>query len=280
MTTLVLQGPQLTHAIAQQISQHAGGKLDWHGRFAAIENTALSADELHALRQQYAIDINQRPAAFEPSQAALLVSDMDSTLITIECIDEVADFMNIKPQVAAITESAMRGDIDFETSLRQRVSLLKGLDVSVLEQVYEQRLRLSPGATEMVAGLKQQGIKLALVSGGFTFFTDRLKQRWGLDFTQANVLAEANGQLTGEVEGAICDAQSKADFLRQCCQTLAIETSQTVAVGDGANDLVMMGAAGLSVAYHAKPKVQQQADAALNYSGLDGILGLLAIDIS
>lgn len=278
MTILVLQGTALSREIADQITLDVSGTLNWQQKFAAISGADLDKDGVDALRQQYDFDINILPAKFDANTVGLLVTDMDSTLINIECIDEIADFMNLKPQVADITEAAMRGEIDFETSLRKRVSLLKGLDVSVLERVYEERLQLNPGAEIMVATLKQKGIKLALVSGGFTFFTDRLKQRLGLDYTQANLLAEKDGKLTGEVDGDICGAQTKADFLLECCKQLDITPAQTLAVGDGANDLLMMEPAGLSVAYHAKPKVQQQADTAINHNGLDAILGLLQLN--
>lgn len=277
MTTLVLQGTALSREIADQITLHVSGALNWQQKFATITGASIGKDGIDALRQQYDFDINMLPASFDASKVGLLVTDMDSTLISIECIDEIADFMNLKPQVAKITEAAMRGDIDFETSLRKRVSLLKGLNVSVLERVYEERLQLNPGAEVMVETLKQNGIKLALVSGGFTFFTDRLKQRLGLDYTQANLLAEKDGKLTGEVDGDICGAQTKADFLLHCCEQLDITPAQTLAVGDGANDLLMMEPAGLSVAYHAKSKVQQQADTAINHNGLDAILGLLQL---
>lgn len=278
MTTVILQGTTLTQQAATEITQQLSGMLDWQSKFARINAAEVSAEQILMLRQQYDFDINRLPEQFDASTTSLLVTDMDSTLITIECIDEIADFMNIKPQVAAITEAAMRGDIDFETSLRQRVSLLKGLDVSVMERVYDERLKLSPGAEVMIATLQQHGIRLALVSGGFTFFTDRLKQRLNLDFTHANVLAEADGKLTGEVQGNICGAKAKADFLQQCCHELGITADKTIAVGDGANDLLMMEPAGLSVAYHAKPTVAQQADTALNHTGLEGILGLLQLD--
>jgi phosphoserine phosphatase len=145
----------------------------------------------------------------------------------------------------------------------------------MLETVYEQRLQLNPGAEVMLAGLKQLGIKTALVSGGFTFFTERLQKRLNLDFTQANLLGEADGKLTGEVVGDICGAQAKADFLLARCKDLNIQPNQTIAMGDGANDLLMMAEAGLSIAYHAKPKVQEQANTALNFCGLEGVLGLL-----
>jgi phosphoserine phosphatase len=276
MTQLILQGAALNQEQANTVAQQVGGSLDWRKQFAVINDAAVS--DIASLRQQFDFDINILPEDFDSTQVGLLVTDMDSTLISIECIDEIADFMNLKPQVAEITEAAMRGDIDFETSLRKRVSLLKGLDVSVLERVYEERLKLNPGAEVMVETLKNNGVKLALVSGGFTFFTDRLKHRLGLDFTQANRLAEEDGKLTGEVEGDICGAQAKADFLQRCCEELGISTSQALAVGDGANDLLMMAPAGLSVAYHAKPKVQAEADTAINHNGLDGILGLLQLD--
>jgi len=278
MTILVLQGGALTRASADLIAHDVSGTLNWEQKFAIIADANIEQHGVESLRQQYDFDINPLPAGFDVTAVGLLVTDMDSTLISIECIDEIADFMNLKPEVAEITEAAMRGDIDFETSLRKRVSLLKGLDVSVLERVYEERLQLNPGAEIMVKTLKQNGIKLALVSGGFTFFTDRLKQRLDLDFSQANLLAEKDGKLTGEVAGDICGAQTKADFLLQCCQQLDITPAQTLAVGDGANDLLMMQPAGLSVAYHAKPKVQQQADTAINHNGLDGILGLLQLN--
>ena len=276
MTILVLQGEGLTASIAQEFSDKLKGELKSDTDFSTISSSqAVLTEQLTELRQRYAFDINVIPEQFEPDKAALLVTDMDSTLISIECVDEIADFINAKAEVSAITEAAMRGDIDFETSLRQRVALLKGLDVSVLEQVFEQRLRLNPGAEVMLKGLQQKGIKTALVSGGFTFFTERLKQQLGLDYTLANVLAEKDGKLTGEVVGEICGAQAKAAFLLKQCEKLAISPSQVIAMGDGANDLLMMKEAGLSIAYHAKPKVQLEAQVVLNYCGLEGVLGML-----
>lgn len=276
MTKWVLQGQDLTSEAAQSIASQLEGQVEQTDLAITITtDQTVTTEQVAALRQQYSFDINVVPEKFDPQQAKLLVTDMDSTLISIECVDEIADFINAKPQVSAITEAAMRGEIDFETSLRQRVALLKGLNVSVLEQVFEQRLRLNPGAEIMLAGLKQRGIKTALVSGGFTFFTERLKQQLGLDYTLANVLEERDGKLTGEVQGQICGAQAKADFLVQQCQSLDISPLQTIAMGDGANDLLMMKEAGLSIAYHAKPTVQDQAQTALNYCGLEGVLGLL-----
>lgn len=275
MTRLILQGDKLNSDAANAIAEQLSGELTLLPHYAIIDVDNGVSSQIDTLREQYSFDINAVPDDFDPTQAKLLVTDMDSTLISIECVDEIADFINVKPQVAEITEAAMRGEIDFETSLRKRVSLLKGLDVSALERVYLERLQLNPGAEVMIKSLQQHGIKTALVSGGFTFFTERLKQRLGLDFTMANVLGEADGKLTGEVVGEICGAQSKADFLLAHCEKLSIQPSQVIAMGDGANDLLMMNEAGLSVAYHAKPKVQQQANTALNHSGLDGLLGLL-----
>jgi phosphoserine phosphatase len=279
MSRIILQGASLSSEQVNTIAESVAGNVTAFSQFYLIE-TAHSVDvaQLASLREQVTADINLLPEQFEPATAGLLVTDMDSTLISIECVDEIADFANIKPQVAAITESAMRGEIDFETSLRQRVGLLKGLDVAALEQVYEQRLQLNPGAEIMIKTLQQAGIKVALVSGGFTFFTERLKQRLGLDYTLANVLGEQDGKLTGEVVGDICGAQAKADFLHARCVELNLSPNQAIALGDGANDLLMMKEAGLSIAYHAKPTVQQQAATALNHSGLEGVLGLLQLD--
>jgi phosphoserine phosphatase len=274
MAKLILQGSALTQASAAEVAQAVHGKLTWCDSYAAIEADVIDA-EVQLLRDQFQFDINVVPATFDPKQCKLLVMDMDSTLISIECIDEIADCLGIKSQVSEITEAAMRGELDFEGSLRQRVKLLAGLPVEMLETVYEQRLQLNPGAEVMLAGLKQLGIKTALVSGGFTFFTERLQKRLNLDFTQANLLGEADGKLTGEVVGDICGAQAKADFLLARCKDLNIQPNQTIAMGDGANDLLMMAEAGLSIAYHAKPKVQEQANTALNFCGLEGVLGLL-----
>ena len=205
----------------------------------------------------------------------LVVMDMDSTLITIECIDEIADMHGLKPQVATITEAAMRGEIEFRESLTRRVALLEGLDATALQRVYDERLRLSPGAERMLAAVQAAGLKTLLVSGGFTFFTDRIKARLGLDFTHANVLEVVDGKLTGRVLGEIVDADEKRRTVERVCAATGISTEQAIVMGDGANDLKMMAIAGLSVAFRAKPVVRAQADVALNFVGLDGILPLL-----
>ncbi|MBE3025820.1 phosphoserine phosphatase SerB [Janthinobacterium sp. GW458P] len=212
----------------------------------------------------------------ELSEFKLVAMDMDSTLITIECIDEIADMQGLKPQVAAITEAAMRGELDFAASLKQRVALLEGLDASALQRVYDERLQLSPGAETMLAAVQKAGLKTLLVSGGFTFFTQRLKERLGLDYTHANELEIVDGKLTGKVLGGIVDAEEKQRTVERVCAEMGIAPSQAIVMGDGANDLKMMGIAGLSVAFRAKPVVRSQADVALNFVGLDGLLNVLS----
>ncbi len=207
----------------------------------------------------------------------LAAFDMDSTLINIECVDEIADAAGRKAEVAAITEAAMRGEItDYKDSLRRRVALLKGVPVSAMEQVYTQRLQLNPGAQVLTQAFKAAGMKLLLVSGGFTFFTDRIRDRLQIDWARSNVLEVADGLLTGRMVdqpwGDICDGEQKRLTLLQTCAAMGIDASQTIAVGDGANDLPMMGAAGLSVAFHAKPAVRAQAMVSINTGGLDRVL--------
>jgi phosphoserine phosphatase len=214
------------------------------------------------------------PADQRLERVRLVAMDMDSTLITIECIDEIADLRGIKPQVAAITASAMRGEIDFRQSLRQRVALLAGLDVGALRRVYDERLRLSPGAERMLAGFKRAGAKSLLVSGGFTFFTDRLKERLGLDHVLANTLEIADGKLTGKIEGDIVDAQAKAAEVQRIGSALAGADGLVAALGDGANDLPMLARADVSFAYHAKPVVRAQTTYAIDHCGLDAALNL------
>ena len=215
------------------------------------------------------------------SDFKLIAFDMDSTLINIECVDEIADAVGRKAQVAAITEATMRGEIaDFKESLRQRVALLKGVTLTSMEQVYRERLQLNPGAAELVAACKKAGMKVLLVSGGFTFFADRVRERLGIDYALSNVLEIHDGVLTGRMLdqpwGDICDGAQKRKTLLETCAQLGIQPQQAIAMGDGANDLPMMGEAGLSVAYHAKPKVREQAMVAINSGGLDRLLSLFA----
>jgi phosphoserine phosphatase len=214
------------------------------------------------------------------SHFKLIAFDMDSTLINIECVDEIADAAGRKAEVAAITEAAMRGEItDYKDSLRRRVALLKGVSVASMDEVYHQRLKLNPGAAELVQACKAAGLKVLLVSGGFTFFTDRIRDELGIDYTRSNVLGVDSGLLTGLLVdqrwGDICDGDEKRKTLLETCAALGIAPSQTIAMGDGANDLPMMGIAGLSVAYHAKPRVREQAMVAINTGGLDRLLEVL-----
>ena len=214
------------------------------------------------------------------SHFKLIAFDMDSTLINIECIDEIADAVGLKAEVAAITEATMRGEIaDFKTSLRRRVALLKGVSVQDMERVYAERLLLNHGAAELVAVCKTVGMKVLLVSGGFTFFANRVARRLGIDYAKSNELEIDNGVLTGGLVnqswGDICDGEEKRKTLLETCALLGIAPSQSIAMGDGANDLPMMGSAGLSVAYHAKPKVREQAMVAINEGGLDRLLEVL-----
>jgi phosphoserine phosphatase len=207
----------------------------------------------------------------------LIAFDMDSTLINIECVDEIAGAAGRKAEVAAITEAAMRGEItDYKESLRQRVALLKGVPVSALHEVFDKRLQLNPGAQRLVEAAQAAGLKTLLVSGGFTFFTDRIRDRLKIDFTRSNVLSVHDGLLDGRMVdqpwGDICDGEEKKRMLLWTCAELHIEPRRAIAMGDGANDLPMMGVAGLSVAYHAKPKVREQAMVAINQGGLDRLL--------
>ena len=211
------------------------------------------------------------------SDFKLIAFDMDSTLINIECIDEIADAAGRKAEVAAITEAAMRGEIaDYKDSLRRRVALLKGVTVAHMEEVLNHRLQLNPGAENLVNVCQAAGMKVLLVSGGFTFFTDHVKDRLNINWTRSNVLEVFNGELTGRMVdqdwGDICDGEEKRKMLLQTCTQMGIAPSQAIAMGDGANDLPMMGVAGLSVAYHAKPKVREQAMVAIEEGGLDRLL--------
>jgi phosphoserine phosphatase len=211
----------------------------------------------------------------------LIAFDMDSTLINIECVDEIAAAAGRKAEVAAITEATMRGEIaDFKDSLRRRVALLQGVPVTALETVWSQHLQFNPGVEAFVAACRTAGLKMLLVSGGFTFFSDRVKQRLGLDFARANVLETADGRLTGRLVprpwGDIVDGAEKRRVLLEVCELMGIEPAQAIAVGDGANDLPMMGVAGLSIAYHPKLAVHERAMVSIMQGGMDRALELMA----
>jgi phosphoserine phosphatase len=276
---LVVQGSSLRFEHLQYIHQLAAAKLGQqfmqigaHAYYLPAQ-TSINA-EIQTFCSSQHIDCAYVPDHLTLKKIGLVVMDMDSTLINIECIDEIADMCGLKPQVAAITERAMRGEIEFAESLTQRVALLKGLDEGALQRVVDERLQLNPGAQAWIDCCRENGIKTMLVSGGFNFFAERVQAITGLDYFTANQLEMQNGQLTGKVLGTIVDAQAKADFLMQKREQLGLSADQVIAIGDGANDLKMMSAAAAGIAYHAKPIVQQQASFALNFSGLDGAIYL------
>jgi phosphoserine phosphatase len=277
---LVLQGPGADRAALARIAALAQPasttELNAHAlRCDGFDFTSALKADVDAAAHAAGIDATFIDAGRTLADFRLVAMDMDSTLITIECIDEIADMQGLKPQVSAITEAAMRGELDFSESLTRRVALLAGLPTGALERVYEERLRISPGGEAMLAAVQAAGLKTLLVSGGFTFFTERLQERFDLDFTHANVLEEADGKLTGRVVGGIVDAEEKRRTVERVCAELGIPTTGAIVMGDGANDLQMMGVAGLSLAFRAKPVVRAQADVALNFSGLDGLLSIL-----
>ena len=285
MSILVLQGPEATASRATALAALSGANAP-----EAIGTDTADADLTRAWRLRGATrregvaawcDAQQLDHAWVPegrrfSDLKLLALDMDSTLITIECIDEIGAFIGKKDEIAAITAQAMRGELDYPASLRRRVALLAGLDEEVLQDVYDEKLRLSPGAEQLVAHCKRYGVKLLLVSGGFSFYTERLKQRLGLDETLSNVLEIDAGKLSGRVLGTIVDAGAKAAKFKHMAQRLGAAREQTVAIGDGANDLKMMAEAGTSIAYRAKPVVRAQATHCLDHAGLDGVINLFA----
>jgi phosphoserine phosphatase len=267
---LIIQGAEIATGDLKQLAKSSGASgIEQICPSAFRLRNAQPAADIAALCEASKLDFAFIPEDRHLADFKLLVMDMDSTLITIETIDELADLIGIKPQVAAITEQAMRGEIEYNESLQRRVALLKGLDESALKRVYDERLKLSPGADVLLAAAKKHGIKTLLVSGGFTYVTNLLKPRLGLDYTYSNTLGIANGKLTGEVIGRIVNADAKRDELLRVSASLGIQREQIIGMGDGANDLKFMAECGVSVAYHAKPIVRGQTTHAINFSGLD-----------
>jgi phosphoserine phosphatase len=244
---------------------------------AAATDVILEAPDLAAVRAALAepmagqeLDWCLQP--LEGRRKRLLVADMDSTIINVECLDEIADFAGLKAEISAITARAMSGELPFEGALRERVAMLKGLPVGALQQAYDQRVRLNPGARTLVRTMAANGARCVLVSGGFTFFTSRVAQAAGFQAHHANRLGEADGALTGKVDEPILGREAKLATLREEAALKSVPLSATLAVGDGANDLAMIAAAGLGVAYRAKPVVAAQADARVDHTDLTALL--------
>ena len=265
----------MSAAQAQELARFAGSTtLEQIAEHAWRIRKAAPADGIAPYCERSRIDCAFMPEGRRFADLKLLAMDMDSTLITIECIDELGDLAGCKSEIAAITAQAMRGELDYPQSLRKRVALLAQLPESALERVYEERLRLTAGAEALLAACKRHSVRVLLVSGGFTFFTERLKARLGIDYTISNRLEVSGGRLTGGLLGDIVDAQAKATKFAALLEELCAAREQTVAIGDGANDLKMMALAGTSVAFHAKPVVRAQASCAISWCGLDAVVRL------
>jgi phosphoserine phosphatase len=234
-------------------------------------------ENLRAIAARFNSDLCFLDVDIQPIDIKILAMDMDSTLINIECIDEIADFTGKKAAVAQITEATMRGEIkDFQESLQRRVALLEGVSADALEAVYRERLRPNPGAVDLLAGANERGLYTLLVSGGFTFFTEKLRQQLGFKQAQANTLEIIDGKLTGKVLGNIVDGVAKAAYLDEACCLLGCTKANAMTIGDGANDLIMMNGSGISIAYKARPIVKEKADAAFDRVGLDAALLLIS----
>lgn len=277
MSYLVIQGVEVETPDLKEIAKLSGA--------SRIEGIGHNAFWLHDYKTQEGVaeycakaqlDFAFIPVPRRLSDFRLLVMDMDSTLITIETIDELADLVGRKAEVAAVTVQAMRGEIEYDESIRRRVAALKGLEESALDRLYTERVKLSPGAERMIANVKKAGLKILLVSGGFTHVTERLKTRLGLDYVRSSTLGVRDGKFTGELAGRIVNADAKREALLSARNDLGATKDQIIALGDGANDLKFMGEAGVSIAYHAKPVVREKSSYCLDYVGLDGLLNLYA----
>ena len=277
MSYLVIQGLEVETPDLKELAKLSGA--------TRIENIGNNAFRLHDYRTQHGVaeycakaklDFAFVPVPRRLSDFRLLVMDMDSTLITIETIDELADLVGRKAEVAAVTAQAMRGEIEYDESLRRRVAVLKGLHESDLDRLYTERVQLSPGAERLIAGVKKAGLRILLVSGGFTQVTDKLQTRLGLDYVRANTLGVEDGKFTGELVGRLVNADGKREALLNIRDQLGATRDQIIAIGDGANDLKFMGEAGVSIAYHAKPVVREKAICCFDYIGLDGVLPIYA----
>jgi len=276
---LVIQGAEIETRDLKELAKLAGASaIDRLSATAFRLCNAQPAPGIAELCATSRLDHGFVPEGRKLTDFRLLVMDMDSTLITMETIDELADMVNIKAEVAAITAQAMRGEIEYDESLRRRLALLKDLDESALQRVYDERLKFSPGAERMLEKMRAAGIRTLLVSGGFTFMTDRLKTRVQFDYTHSNVLEIIDGKLTGKVIGEIVNADAKLAALRRIAAELGISKAQIAGVGDGANDLKFLAECGVSFAYRAKPVVREKTTYAINHAGLDAMLCLLCAE--
>jgi phosphoserine phosphatase len=256
--------------VVRQGAEILGGEPDWLGEAALDLTTDATRQDIESALAGLPVDFALQSAAGRRKR--LFVADMDSTIIGCECLDELADFAGLKDQIAAITERAMRGELEFESALRERVGMLKGLDLSALERAYAERVRLNPGAESLVRTMAAHGARCVLVSGGFTFFTSRVAAAAGFHASRANTLLDDGRVLTGRVQEPILGKAAKLQALEEEAAGLNIPLSATLAVGDGANDLAMIAAAGLGVAYRAKPIVAAEADAKVDHCDLTSLL--------
>lgn len=274
---LVIQGEEFETADLKELHRIAHGEAIERvsdDAFRVTKADPATRGEVAALCARAKLDFGFVADGRSLGDFALLAMDMDSTLISIECIDEIADFAGRKAEVAAVTASAMRGEIDWPESLRRRVKALAGLDAGCLGRVYSERLRFNKGAQRLLAAARNHGVKTLLVSGGFTYFTDRVRDALGFDYAYSNTLVVEGGRLAGSVTGPLVDAHGKAAHVARLKRELSIPRERVLAIGDGANDLLMLAEAGTSIAYHAKPLVREKADYSLDYAGLDGVLNL------
>lgn len=277
MSYLVIQGLEVETPDLKAIAKLCGAsRIEGVGNNGFWLHDYRTKDGVAEYCAKAQLDFAFVPVPRKLSDFRLLVMDMDSTLITIETIDELADLVGRKAEVAAVTAQAMRGEIEYDESLRRRVAVLKGLPESALDQLYTERVKLSPGAERLIEGVKRAGLKILLVSGGFTHVTERLKTRLGLDYVHSNTLMVKNGIFTGELVGRIVNADGKREALLSARDEIGATRDQIIAIGDGANDLKFMGEAGVSIAYHAKPVVRKEASHCFNYVGLDGLLSVFA----
>lgn len=268
MKTIILHSQDL--ALAQNLSTNLKGELEQRkNHFRIYTKHSFNIEQL---RQSNRVDLNLFKDNFNYSEIGLFASDMDSTLVTIETIDEIAKLVGIENEVASITKKAMLGYQDFSSSFKARVLMLRGTKIEILKQVYDEKLNYSDGATELIDFLKSMNIKTALVSGGLSYFAQQLQNQLGLDSFKANHVEIINNYLTGRVIGSVVGPQEKANYINELCILYGLKKNQVLAIGDGANDLEMMRIAGLSIAYRAKPLLQKNCDVIINFSSLDSVI--------